>query len=236
MSSNMINSRWIDINTADGSYGAYVSLPPAGTGPGILLLQEVFGVNRHMRHVADQYAADGFVVVTPDIFWRQEKRVELGYVGAERDRAIALMKGTNVPQLVDDLKPAVAALRAMPECNGKVASIGYCFGGRLVYLLAAAGQIDAGVPYYGGGIHDMTEKSAGIKCPMQFHNGELDAGIPLAGVEKVRQSFAGRSDVSVHIYAGADHGFNCWDRGTYHKHSSVLARGRTLEFLAGTVF
>ena len=229
------NSRWIDIPTKDGSYGAYLSLPPAGTGPGILLLQEVFGVNRHMRHVADQYAAAGFVVVAPDIFHRQVKRVELGYEGADREQAINLMKQTDVPSLIADLVPAVATLRALPECNGKVATIGYCFGGRLVYLLAAEGVVDAGVSYYGGGIHDLVEKVK-PSVPMMLHYGELDKGIPLPSVQKVEQAFADRKDVSVFVYNGADHGFNCWDRSAYHKHSSVVALGRTLGFLSSTVF
>ncbi len=230
------NSRWIDINTKDGSYQGYLSLPLTGKGPGILLIQEVFGVNRHIRHVADQYAADGFVVLAPDVFWRSEKRVELGYEGAEREKAISLMKATNLPQLIDDLAPAAATLRALPETSGKVASIGYCLGGRVVYLLGTAGLIDVGVSYYGGGIHDLLDQAGQVKAPMMFHYGALDKGIPLEGVAKVEAAFAGRNHSSVHVYDQADHGFNCWDRSSYHKQSAVLARGRTLEFLAAHAF
>lgn len=230
------NSRWVDIKVKDGTYGCYLSLPPTGKGPGILLLQEVFGVNRHIRHVADQYAAAGFVVMTPDIFWRQAPRVELGYEGADRDRGIALMKGCNVPELIQDLVPAVAALRALPDCSGKVATIGYCFGGRLAYLLAAENAVDASVPYYGGGIQDLLATAPNVKCPMMFQYGELDKGIPMEAVDKVAKAFAGRKNVTVNVYKNADHGFNCWDRPMYHKYSSVLALGRTLQFLSETVF
>lgn len=230
------NSRWIDIDTKDGKYQGYLSLPPAGVGPGILLIQEVFGVNRHMRHVADQYAADGFVVLAPDIFWRAEPRVELGYVGAEREKAIALMKQTDLTTLIGDLAPAAAVLRALPETGSKLAAIGYCLGGRVAYLLAAAGLVDAGVAYYGGGIHDTLDKTPAVKVPMMFHYGALDKGIPMEGVDKVKAAFAGRSDAAVHVYADTDHGFNCWDRSQYQKHSSVLARGRTLQFLADHAF
>lgn len=230
------NSRWIDIDTKDGKYQGYLALPPAGSGPGILLLQEVFGVNRHIRSVADQYAAAGFVVLAPDIFWRDAPRVELGYEGADREQAIALLKKTDVPRLIQDLLPAVASLRALPEVTGKVATIGYCFGGRLVYLLAAEGAVDAGVAYYGGGIQDMLDLKERVEVPMQFHYGELDNGIPMPAVDKVRDAFAARDDVAVYVYAGADHGFNCWDRSAYHKKSSVLAHGRTLQFLAESVF
>lgn len=230
------NSRWIDIDTKDGKYQGYLALPPAGSGPGILLLQEVFGVNRHIRSVADQYAAAGFVVLAPDIFWRGAPRVELGYEGADRERAIALMKQTDVPLLIQDLVPAVASLRALPEVTGKVATIGYCFGGRLVYLLAAEGVVDAGVAYYGGGIQDILDLRERVKVPMQFHYGELDKGIPMPAVDKVRDAFAARNDVAVYVYPGADHGFNCWDRAAYHNKASVLAHGRTLTFLADALF
>ncbi len=146
------------------------------------------------------------------------------------------MKKTDVPRLIQDLVPAVAALRAMPEVSGKVATIGYCFGGRLVYLLAVEGVVDAGVAYYGGGIQDMLDLRERVKVPMQFHYGELDTGIPMPAVDKVRDAFAARDDVTVYVYGGADHGFNCWDRSAYHKKSSVLAHGRTLQFLAESVF
>lgn len=230
------NSRWIDVEAKDGKYQAYLSLPPAGKGPGILLLQEVFGVNRHIRAVADQYAAAGFVVLAPDLFWRAEPRVELGYDGADREKGIALMKQSSLPTLIRDLVPAADALRALPEVDGKIASVGYCLGGRLVYLLAAEGAIDAGVAYYGGGIHDMLDQRPRVKVPMMFHYGELDHGIPMPAVDKVKEAFAGQKDVSIFVYPGADHGFNCWDRSAYNKKASVLAYGRTLEFLSGALF
>lgn len=227
-----VTSRWIDIPTSGGDkYPGYLALPKAGKGPAVIIIQEIFGVNGHIRSVADQYALAGYVALAPDIFWRSEPRVELGYEGADRDKGIAIMQKTDVDLVVTDLAAAAAALRAMPEVTGNVAAIGYCFGGRLAYLSAARGSVDVAVSYYGGGIQNLLDEAAKIRVPIQFHYAELDAGIPLDAVERVKASFAGRDDVEFHLYPGAHHGFNCPDRSAYDQHASALALGRTLTFL-----
>jgi carboxymethylenebutenolidase len=225
------NSRWIDIAADGGKFKGYLSLPPAGKGMGIVLLEEIFGVNRHIRGVADQYALDGYVVLAPDIFWRIQPGVELGYEGADREKAIAQFQKTDVATAVSDIGAAVKALRALPEVTGKIAAIGYCFGGRLAYLSAAAGSIDVAVAYYGGGIHNLLGEADKIRVPIQFHFAENDSSIPLSAVSQVKERFAGRNNAEVHLYPGASHGFNCWDRSAYHPHSAALAHGRTLTFL-----
>jgi carboxymethylenebutenolidase len=225
----MMQTSWIDIKGTDGSFGGYLALPPTGKGPGIVLFQEIFGVNRHIRAVAEQYAMDGFVVLTPDVFWRQAPRVELGYEGDDMTRARALMGGITPAQAITDVQSTVAALRARPEVTGKVGAVGYCMGGRLAYFAAATAGVDAASAWYGGGIQDNLDKAASVKCPMQFQYAENDHAIPLEAVEKVKAAFAGKK-AEFHIYAGAGHGFNCWDRGAYHQPSAALAHGRTLEF------
>jgi carboxymethylenebutenolidase len=231
-----MNSQWIDVKAVDGGkYGAYLSLPPAGKGPGLVLFQEIFGVNRHIRAVADQYALDGFVVVAPDLFWRAAPRVELGYEGADRERALQLMKGADPKLLAEDIKTTVAALRARPELAGKVGAIGYCMGGRLAYVAAAIAGVDAAVSYYGGGIQDQLDRAASIRCPIQFHYGAKDTAIPMEAVEKVKAAFAGKK-AQFHIYPDAGHGFNCWDRSAYHPPSAALAHGHTLVFLAQNLY
>ncbi len=229
-------SGWITITADDGGrFDACLALPPRGSGPGLLLFQEIFGVNRHIRAVADQYAQDGFVVLAPDLFWRQAPRVELGYEGAQRERAMQLMKAAQAPLLAADSRASLAALRALSQCAGKVGAIGYCLGGRLAYLAAAAGGVDAAVSYYGGGIHDQLDRAAQVRCPIQFHYGALDAHIPPAAVQRVREAFAGR-DAPLFVYDGADHGVNCWDRASYHAASAALAHGRSLQHLATHLF
>ena len=229
-----MNSQWIDIKSPDGAYGAYLSLPPAGKGPGIVLFEEIFGVNRHIRAVADQYALDGFVVLAPDVFWRAGARLEFGYEGEDRERAVANMKSLDPKKAAEDIKTTVAASRARPEVAGKVAALGYCMGGRLAYIAAATAGVDAAVSFYGGAIHDQLERVPSIKCPMQFHYGEKDTGIPLEAVEKVKAAFKGKN-AEFHIYA-AGHGFNCWDRSAYHAPSAALAHGRSLEFLVRNLY
>ncbi len=222
------NTRWIEI--APG-FAGYLALPPSGQGPGLLLWQEIFGVNEHIRAVAEQYALDGFVVLAPDAFWRQAPRVELGYDGAERQRAIALMQGYAAADALADIAGSAAALRARPEVAGrKIGSFGYCMGGRLVYLTAATAGVDAAVAFYGGGIHNQLERAAAIACPVQFHYAEHDDNIPLDAVERVRGAMAGKA-AELHSYPGAHHGFNCWARGSYHAPSAALAHGRSLVFL-----
>jgi len=228
-----VNTEWITI--APG-FAGYLALPPAGKGPGLVLFQEIFGVNEHIRAVAEQYALDGFVVLAPDCFWRDAPRVELGYAGDDWQRAFSLMKAYRPEDALTDIGSAVQTLRAQSEVTGgKVGAIGYCMGGRLAYLAAATAGVDAAVPYYGGGIHLQLERAAAITCPVQFHYAEHDANIPLSAVESVRQAFAGK-DAEVHVYGEAHHGFNCWARDSYHVPSAALAHGRSLAFLAQHLF
>jgi carboxymethylenebutenolidase len=226
------HSKWIDIAAEDGTFQAYLALPHTRKGPGIVLIQEIFGVNQHIREVADQYAADGYVVLAPDVFWRTEPRVELGYEGADRDRGIAIMQQTDFSKTLKDLGATAQALRALPELDGNIAAIGYCLGGRLAYNAAASGFVDAAVAYYGGGIQNQLERAAEIKVPIQFHYAEEDASIPLTAVGQVKERFAGRDNAEFHVYTGAHHGFNCPHRATYQQRASALAHGRTLVFLA----
>ena len=226
-----ISSHWIEITPG---FAGWLALPPAGHGPGLLLLQEIFGVNEHIRAVAEQYALDGFVVLAPDVFWRQAPRVELGYEGDDRQRAISLMQAQQPAELLADIHAAVGALRARPETAGrKLGAIGYCMGGRLAYVAAAKAGIDAAVPFYGGGIHNMLDIASEITCPVQLHYAENDGNIPLEAVERVR---AAVPHAEVHVYPGSTHGFNCWARASYHAPSAALSHGRALQFLANALF
>lgn len=231
-----VTTRWIEIGAGgEERYDGYLALPRAGKGPGVIIVQEIFGVNAHIRSVAEQYALAGYVALAPDIFWRGERRVELGYEGADRDKALALLKAVDVEKTVSDLGGAAATLRAQPETAGKIGAVGFCFGGQLAYLMAARGTVDAAVAYYGGGIQNKLNEAANIRVPVMFHYAEHDGSIPQTAVAQVKQSFAGRSDVQFFDYPGAAHGFNCPDRSAYDQHASALAHGRTLSFLASVL-
>jgi len=234
--SHPVVTAWTTITGNAGSFDAFLALPPAGCGPGLLLLQEIFGVNEHIRAVAEQYAMDGFVVLAPDVFWQQHPRLDIGYTPEDIQRGRALAMAADRTALQRDLADAVQALRRRSEVRGRgIGAIGYCMGGRLAYLAAATAGVDAAVAYYGGGIQDMLELAPQICCPMQFHYGALDANIPLSAVDKVRAAMASKS-AEVLVYDNADHGFNCWARGSYHAASAALAHGRTLQFLAERLF
>lgn len=228
-----VHTQWIEI--ADG-FDGYLALPPAGHGPGLLLLQEIFGVNAHIQALAKQYALDGFVVLAPDVFWRQAPHLELGYEGADRQRALALAGQLQPALLLADLQAATAALRGRAEVGGaKVGAIGYCMGGRLAFNAAALAGVDAAVAYYGGGIQGQLDLAPRIACPVQFHYAGHDDHIPPEAVAQVRQAMAGQA-AELHVYPGATHGFNCWARASYHAPSAALAHGRALTFLATQLF
>lgn len=226
-----ITTQWIDVDSAAGRFGAYLALPPAGRGPGLLLLQEIFGVNPHIRSVVEQYALDGFVVLAPDLFWRDAPRVELGYEGADRARAMTLLQAMRPETTLADLRASLVALRSRPECAGKVGALGYCMGGRLAYNAAALAEVDAAVAYYGGGIQRQLDLAPQVKCPMQFHYAGLDEHISRADVDAVQAAMQDK-DAEFHWYEGAQHGFNCWARASYHPASAALAHARSLNFLA----
>jgi carboxymethylenebutenolidase len=237
MNDTPIRTEWIDIAPATApGFAGYLAVPPAGDGPGLVLFQEIFGVNPHIRAVAEQYALDGFVVLAPDMFWRQAPRVSLGYEGEERQRAVALMGQQQPADIAADIGAAVAALRARPETAGrKTGAIGYCMGGRMAYTAAALAGVDAAVAYYGGGILRQLDLAPRIACPMQFHYAGHDEHIPPEAVQSVRDAMAGKP-AEVHVYPGSMHGFNCWARASYHAPSAALAHGRSLAFLAANLF
>jgi carboxymethylenebutenolidase len=221
--------------TRGGEMDAFLAVPPAGRGPGLLLLQEIFGVNPHIRGVAEQYALAGFTVIAPDLFWRQQPRVELGYVGAERDRGLELMRTVTREDATADMAATLASLLSRPEFSGRVGAIGYCMGGRLAYTAAALCDVDAAVCYYGGGIAGQLELAAHIRCPVPFHHAGHDTSIPADAVAAVRGAMAASpaaAQVEFHDYPDAQHGFKCWARASYDPASAALALGRSLNFLA----
>src|SRR5215210_7084515 len=155
----------ITITSSDGGeFAAYLAQPAGGPGPGLVLLQEIFGVNQVMRDIADWYAARGFVVVCPDLFWRQAPGVELtDQTDADWQRAFALYQGLDEAQAVADAAAALTALRVHPACNGKVGAVGFCLGGKLAYLLAVRADPDCAVGYYGVGLENALAEAKSLR-------------------------------------------------------------------------
>lgn len=231
-----MSKSWISVSNAAGEkFDAYLSLPPTGKGPGIVLIQEIFGVNEHIRAVADQYAADGYTVIAPDIFWRDEKRMELNYDQAGFDKGLALLGKLDVDLVAQDLKAAVATLRGHAACTGKVGSVGFCMGGLLSFAAAAHAGVDTAVCYYGGGIHQHLHRAKSVKCPVLFHFAAKDGFIPSSAVAAVRKEMGDRENVRIIVHPNVDHGFNCWRRPSWDQVTAARARGQSLVHLSETL-
>jgi carboxymethylenebutenolidase len=215
---------WIDIG---GGMTGYLAIPASGSGPGVVLLQEIFGVNAHMRDVADLYAEEGYVVLAPDLFHAMEQRVELGYDGADLEKAFGFYQRFDPESAVPDIAASVAALRARSECTGKVGAIGFCLGGKLAWLAAARAGVDAAVSYYGVGIEASLGDLATIKCPVTLHFGEMDKFVPEDAGNAIADAVKGKG-VEIFVYPGADHGFNCPERPAFDKAASLMAHSRSL--------
>jgi carboxymethylenebutenolidase len=219
----------------DGKFSGYLSLPKSTKAPGVVIIQEIFGVNDHIREVVDEYADAGYVALAPDMFWRIQPNVQLGYSAEEVQKARAYRPKFEIDAGVRDIAATIKTIRAMSECDGKVAVVGYCFGGLMAYLTAARTDVMAASCYYGGGIDAFISEAKAVKCPIQFHFGSKDAAIPAEVWDEVRGGFAGRADAEVFVYDGAQHGFNCSRRASFDPEASKLARTRTLELLRRTI-
>jgi carboxymethylenebutenolidase len=222
---------WVDLKAADGGVcPAYVAQPASQPRGGVVVLQEIFGVNAHVREVADGYAAAGYVAVAPSNFHRVETGVELGYTEADMQRGFALklaVEALPAPGVMADIQAAID--HAAQASGGRVGLVGYCWGGLLTWRSACSlGGLAASVPYYGGGMTTEDEAARSARCPVLAHFAEQDQWIPLDTV----QAFQVRHpEVVVHTYA-AHHGFNCNHRGAWNAAAAQLARERTLAFLA----
>jgi len=221
--------RYITVKAKDGgSFKAYLATPEKGSGPGIVLLQEIFGVNAYIRGVADYYAEEGYVVLAPDLFWRIEPGIELGFTDADRAKAFAYREKFDVDKSVEDIGATVAALRQLPECKGKIGAIGFCLGGLLAYLSAARLGVDCAVSYYGVGIEKVLGEAAKIKCPMVLHIAEKDKWTPGEVVTAIKQAFEGRPEVEIYVYPGADHAFARKGGANFDKPSAMMAHSRSI--------
>jgi len=232
----MSNGKMIPIAAADGGkFNGYLAAPKGGAAPGVVIIQEIFGVNAHIRDVVEEYAANGYVALAPDMFWRVEPDLQLDYTPEGMQKARELRGKFDLKLGMSDVGATIEALKAAPGCNGKIAAVGYCFGGFIGYLTAARFGIAAASCYYGGGIDGFLGEAEAVKCPIQFHFGAEDHGIPMTAVDKIRAAFAGRKNAEVFVYEGAGHGFNCNRRASFHPAASDLARQRTLDMLRRTI-
>jgi carboxymethylenebutenolidase len=217
-----------------GAFDAYRALPASGSGPGLLLFQEIFGINDNMRGLADRLAAEGYVVLVPDMFWRLEPRFERKDESGLAD-AFAMVQRFDVDRGMDDIQATHAHLLGMPECSGEVGAVGFCLGGTLALACAATSRVDgrgpdAAVSYYGSGNNELLDRLDDVPCPVLFHYGDEDPFIPEPQIAEVEQAIAGRPGMRLERYA-AGHAFSNWDAPSmYQQEAADLAWQRTLEF------
>jgi carboxymethylenebutenolidase len=217
--------------TVDDRFEAYCAVPESGRGPGILLFQEIFGINDNIRGLCDKLAGEGYVVLAPDMFWRIEPRFERKDESGFAD-AIAMVQQLDFALATDDIKATHRHLLGMSECTGKVGATGFCLGGALAFVAATQSKVDASVPYYGSAINDMLDQVGELECPTMFHYGNNDPFIPEEKIAEVEQAVAGKPNVVFHRY-DAGHAFSNWDAPSmYDEAAATLAWGRTLEFFA----
>ncbi|MFD0667932.1 dienelactone hydrolase family protein [Ramlibacter sp. MAHUQ-53] len=220
---------FIDLKAADGhAFPAYVARPAGAPRGAVVVLQEIFGVNSHIRAVADGYAQEGYLAVAPSTFHRVKAGVELGYAEADMKAGIdlkAAVEALPAPGVLQDIQAAVDYAGQA----GKVGVVGYCWGGLLTWRAACGVHgLSAAAPYYGGGVTTPEETARQPRVPVMAHFGDQDHWIPMDTVEAFKRA---HPEVEVHVYA-ANHGFNCDQRGSYDAAAAKLARERTLAFFA----
>jgi carboxymethylenebutenolidase len=218
--------KMIQLKGSDGvAIGAFQADPAGAPRGGIVVIQEIFGVNKHIRAVADFYAAQGYLAIAPALFDRAEKNSDLGYGDSDRAHGFELLNKSSRGKALVDIAAAVDVARSA----GRVGLVGFCWGGALVWFAAAEMPgIDAAVGYYGGGI--LGAKDLKPKVPVLLHFGENDDHIPAAGVRELAKD---NPQIPIYLYPGAGHAFNRdVDPNAYHAPSADLARQRTLEFFA----
>jgi carboxymethylenebutenolidase len=224
------------IKTNDGTFNAYVARPAAAKAPAVVVIQEIFGVNGVMRAIADDLAAQGYLAICPDLFWRIEPGIDItDQSEAEWVKAFELYTAFNVDKGVEDIAATLATIRADEGCNGKVGSVGFCLGGLLSFLTATRTDIDAAVCFYGVGIENKVDEAKALKRPVMLHVAEEDQFVPKAAQATLTEALSGHPLVTLHSYEGRDHAFARKGGEHYDAADAALAEQRTLAFFAANL-
>ena len=223
----------ITITAADGGeFEAYLVTPEQGSGPGLVLLQEIFGINTFLRDMAQKFADEGYAVLVPDLFWRMQPGIVLSYSDEDLQQAFDYYGRFDVDQGIKDVADTIAAFRGMSQCaTGKVGALGYCLGGNLAYLTAARTDVDCSVSYYGVSIEQSLGEADDIICPMVMHFADEDGFVPPEAVQQITAEFKDRDEIQIYRYPGVDHAFATPGRDSYHEEFTVTAYSRSLALL-----
>jgi carboxymethylenebutenolidase len=226
-----MSGREITIKAHDGGeFTGYLATPASGSGPGLVVIQEIFGVNDVMRALTDRFAAHGFAALCPDLFWRQEPGIRItDRTEAEWARAFELFQGFDLDLGVKDIASTIETLRSRAECSGTVGTVGYCLGGRLAFLASTRTEADASVGYYGVYLHEHLDEP--IKSPLMLHIAREDEFVPKEAQDQVIAALKDNAKVTIHVYEGEGHAFVRTGGKHYSEKAARLADERTLAFL-----
>ena len=215
-----------------GSFSAYLAAPSTQPRAGIVLIQEVLGVNHNMRETADAFAKAGYLVLVPDLYWRLEPNVQLDPEDEKQwAKAFELLGAFDLDSGVEDLKASLSFLRQYPSSTGKVGSVGFCLGGKLAYFMATRTDADANVSYYGVDIDQNLAEAAKIQKPLILHMGGHDEYVSPTAQETIQQGLKDNPMVTIYRYEGVSHGFSRVGSSAYRQEAAALAGDRTLAFL-----
>src|SRR5688572_4861912 len=214
-----------------GEFDAYLALPAGGYGPGIVVLQEIFGINSYIRSVADWYAAHGFVAVAPDLFWRMQRNVELTDKGDDWNKALAFYQGIDEDKAVEDSAAALDFLRRHTACSGHAGAVGFCMGGNLAYLLSVRFKPDCAVGYYGVSIEKTLDEAKNLSSPLMLHIAGDDKFCPPEAQRQIHSALDSNPFVTIHDYAGQEHAFGRPGGEHFNPAAAEIAELRSLEFL-----
>ena len=222
----------LSVPTQDGDIPVHLWLPPSGTGPGLLLLQEIFGVSAYVRSRAADLAELGYVVLAPELYWRLDGSVDESRADF-MEQALGLAQQVAWDVAVADSVAALDALRRRPEVSGGVGVVGFCFGGGLAYNVAAVADVDVLVAYYGSALPDLLDLADRVTAPSLHHFGTADTYIPVETVEEIRAAVEG-PEVEFHLHEGAGHAFDNPHPMFHHAAASATAWEQTVDFLRRT--
>ena len=225
----------IQAGDGSGSFGAYLALPASGSGPGLVLAQEIFGVNATMREVADSYAEEGYVVLVPDLFWRQQPGIELGYTPEDWQRAFGYYQGFDEAKGVADIQATLNVIRGLPQCTGPAGVLGFCLGGKLAYLAACRTDAQVCVAYYGVGIEKALDELDKVRGRLVMHVAQQDKFCPPEAQAQIAAAVKGRANVEHYVYAGQDHAFARAGGEHFNKPSALMAHQRSLAALKSVI-
>jgi len=224
-------SEFRKLDVTDGAFSVYIEWPEKKPAPCVVVLQEVFGVNNDLKKSCRELADQGFIALSPDLFWRQDPGLDLNYWSEEDwKKGMSLYEAYDFNLGVHDVEAVLSMARSLPESNGKAGLMGYCLGGLMTFLTAARSKVEAAVAYYGGGTQNYLSDTPNLRSPLIMHLGTEDEFISQDSQAKIKAALKDKGNVTVYSYLGCSHAFARHTGTHYDEDAASLANGRTYQF------